>query len=60
MAERIVRQLGFTEFDYLPPVPLSERLSWAIMAMEEAEPGEEDPREPGADGRSSVSIDPSS
>ena len=35
MAERIVRKLGFSDMEHLPPVPLSQRLSWAIMALED-------------------------
>lgn len=37
MAERIVRQIGFTEYEHQPPTTLSERLSWAIRAMEESD-----------------------
>ena len=37
MAERIVRQLGFQDLDHLPPMPLSQRLSWAIDALEDVE-----------------------
>jgi hypothetical protein len=46
MAERIVRQLGFGDFEHLPPTPLSQRLSWAIMAIEDGESMEQDPPDP--------------
>jgi hypothetical protein len=38
MAERIVRQLGFTDLDVgatIAPTGLTERLAWAIRAMED-------------------------
>ncbi len=42
MAERIVRQMGFTDFDSGSAAPPSERLAWAILALEEgAEDGDE-------------------
>jgi hypothetical protein len=37
MAERIVRQMGFTNFEYGPPAPPWERLAWAIVALEQEE-----------------------
>jgi len=39
MAERIVRQIGFSEeeYEHQPPTSLSERLSWAIRAMEDTD-----------------------
>ena len=39
MAERIVRQIGFSEeeHEHQPPTSLSERLSWAIGAMEDTD-----------------------
>ena len=43
MAERIVRKLGFSDMEHLPPMPLSQRLSWAIMALEDGDA-------PGVDG----------
>lgn len=35
MAERIVRQMGFSDFEYGPSAPPWERLAWAIEALEE-------------------------
>lgn len=35
MAERIVRQLGFSDLDSGLPTALTQRLAWAIRAMEE-------------------------
>ncbi len=37
MAERIVRQMGFTDFDPVPPGAPWERLAWAIVALEDPE-----------------------
>lgn len=41
MAERIVRELGFADLDDMSPADLSQRLSWAILAVEDAEPEDE-------------------
>ncbi|MEQ1855320.1 MAG: hypothetical protein ABL963_02565 [Longimicrobiales bacterium] len=41
MAERIVRQMGFTDFEYGPGAPPWDRLAWAIMALEEEAPDSE-------------------
>lgn len=38
MAERIVREIGFENCELGPPTALSDRLSWAIRAMEDDEP----------------------
>jgi hypothetical protein len=40
MAERIVRQLGFEDYEADPPSLPAERLAWALRAMEAEDEGE--------------------
>jgi hypothetical protein len=38
MAERIIREIGVADDGFRPATPLSERLAWALEAMEEDDP----------------------
>ncbi len=44
MAERIIREIGVGDAGPAPVRPLSERLAWALEAMEEVEGAPDDAR----------------
>ncbi len=46
VAERIVRQMGFTDYEPEPHRAPRERLAWAIVALEEGEPEDYDQPHP--------------
>lgn len=46
MAERIVRQMGFTDYEPASNGIPRERLAWAILALEEGEPESDDQPDP--------------